>query len=84
MRCHLARRGHGQRSECPPGGGLRFGLGRAERLALHRTQDGQPFHVVWGFARGATSPVVLVTAYRRIQTFGRPTFYEGDGETPQD
>lgn len=33
-------------------------------LALHRARDGRALHVVWGFARGTTSPAVLVTAYR--------------------
>lgn len=33
-------------------------------LALHRLSDGRPVHVVWGFAKGTTTPAVLVTAYR--------------------
>lgn len=37
-------------------------------LALHRARDGRPFHVVWGFTRGTTSPAVLVTAYRRSRS----------------
>ena len=32
-------------------------------LALHRARDGQAVHVVWGLARGTTTPAVLVTAY---------------------
>ena len=33
-------------------------------LVLHHARDGRALHVVWGFARGTTSPAVLVTAYR--------------------
>ena len=33
-------------------------------LALQRDRDGRPVHVVWGIAKGAVSPAVLVTAYR--------------------
>ena len=33
-------------------------------LALHHAGDGRALHVVWGFARGTTSPAVLVTSYR--------------------
>ena len=33
-------------------------------LVLERDQTGKPVHVVWGIAKGQTSPVVLITAYR--------------------
>ena len=33
-------------------------------LVLQRDSDGRPLHVVWGIPRKATSPAVLVTAYR--------------------
>lgn len=33
-------------------------------LALQRNQQGQSIHVVWGIPRHASSPAVVVTAYR--------------------
>ncbi len=33
-------------------------------LVLQRDQEDRPIHVVWGIAKGTTSPAVLVTAYR--------------------
>ena len=33
-------------------------------LVLEQDQTGKPVHVVWGLARGQTSPAVLITAYR--------------------
>jgi hypothetical protein len=33
-------------------------------LVLQRDGSGQPLHVLWGIARGTTTPAVLVTAYR--------------------
>lgn len=33
-------------------------------LVLQADRDGNPIHVVWGIPSGATSPAVLVTAYR--------------------
>ena len=33
-------------------------------LVLQKDRDGEPIHVVWGIPMGATSPAVLVTAYR--------------------
>ena len=33
-------------------------------LVLQRDGQGQPLHVVWGIPKGATSPAVMVTAYR--------------------
>jgi hypothetical protein len=33
-------------------------------LVLQRDADGRPLHVVWGIPRGASTPAVLVTAYR--------------------
>lgn len=33
-------------------------------LVLQRDEQGQPIHVVWGIPKDATSPAVVVTAYR--------------------
>lgn len=33
-------------------------------LVLQRDTQGQPIHVVWGIPRNASSPAVVVTAYR--------------------
>jgi hypothetical protein len=33
-------------------------------LVLQRDANGEPVHAVWGIPKGATSPAVLVTAYR--------------------
>ena len=33
-------------------------------LVLERDQEGGPIHVVWGIPKGASSPAVVVTAYR--------------------
>jgi hypothetical protein len=33
-------------------------------LVLQSDSEGRPMHVVWGIPRGASSPAVLVTAYR--------------------
>jgi len=33
-------------------------------LALQKDSDGKPIHVVWGIPKGASSPAVIVTAYR--------------------
>ncbi len=33
-------------------------------LVLQRDSQARPIHVVWGIAKGARSPAVLVTAYR--------------------
>lgn len=33
-------------------------------LVLQRTFKGEPIHVLWGVPKGATSPAVLITAYR--------------------
>jgi uncharacterized protein DUF4258 len=33
-------------------------------LVLQQDRHGQPIHVVWGIPRGASSPAVVVTAYR--------------------
>ncbi len=33
-------------------------------LVLQADSQGKPIHVVWGIPRGASSPAVLVTAYR--------------------
>lgn len=33
-------------------------------LILERDGNGMPVHAVWGIPRGASSPAVLVTAYR--------------------
>jgi hypothetical protein len=33
-------------------------------LVLQEDRQGNPIHVVWGIAKGSSSPAVLVTAYR--------------------
>lgn len=33
-------------------------------LVLEKDQDGKPVHVVWGIPKDASSPAVMVTAYR--------------------
>jgi hypothetical protein len=33
-------------------------------LVLQQDGNGRPIHVLWGIPKGATSPAVLVTAYR--------------------
>ena len=33
-------------------------------LVLQRDQDGKPIQLVWGIAKGSSSPAVLVTAYQ--------------------
>lgn len=33
-------------------------------LLLQKDRGGRPIHVVWGIPKGASSPAVLVTAYR--------------------
>lgn len=33
-------------------------------LVLQQDREGKPLHVVWGIPRGASSPAVVVTAYR--------------------
>ncbi|MCK9420627.1 MAG: DUF4258 domain-containing protein [Nitrospirae bacterium] len=33
-------------------------------LVLQKDREGRAIHVVWGIPRGASSPAVLVTAYR--------------------
>jgi hypothetical protein len=33
-------------------------------LVFQQDRKGQPIHVVWGIPQGASSPAVLVTAYR--------------------
>ena len=33
-------------------------------LVLQTSHDGRPVHVVWGIAKGTTTPAALVTAYR--------------------
>ena len=33
-------------------------------LVLQRDSDGQPLHAVWGIPRRASTPAVLITAYR--------------------
>lgn len=33
-------------------------------LVLEKDRDARPIHVVWGIPRGASSPAVVITAYR--------------------
>ena len=42
-------------------------------LVLQRDQQGKPIHVVWGIPRQASTPAVVVTAYRPD-----PTEWTGD------
>ena len=35
-------------------------------LVLQRDPSGLPIHVVWGIPKGATTPAVVVTAYRPL------------------
>ena len=42
-------------------------------LVLQRDQQGKPIHVVWGVPRQASTPAVIVTAYRPD-----PTKWTGD------
>jgi hypothetical protein len=37
-------------------------------LVLQKDADGELIHVVWGIPKGATSPAVIVTAYRPDST----------------
>ncbi len=33
-------------------------------LVLQKDRDARPIHVVWGIPKGASSPAVIITAYR--------------------
>lgn len=33
-------------------------------LVLQKDREGRPLHVLWGIPKGASSPAVLITAYR--------------------
>jgi hypothetical protein len=46
-------------------------------LVLHFDRDRRPVHVVWGIPKGATSPAVLVTAYRPDPARWNDTFTQG-------
>ena len=35
-------------------------------LVLEQDRNGQPIHAVWGIPKAATSPAVLITAYRPV------------------
>jgi hypothetical protein len=43
-------------------------------LVLQKDEEGGPMHVVWGIPKGATSPAVLVTAYRPDPRRWEPDF----------
>lgn len=49
-------------------------------LVLQQDRRGEPMHVVWGIPKGASSPAVLVTAYRPIRINGNPVLQGGANE----
>ncbi len=40
-------------------------------LVLQKDKEGNPMHVVWGIPKNASSPAVLVTAYKPTFLYGR-------------
>ncbi len=45
-------------------------------LALQNDREGNPIHVVWGIPKNATSPAVLVTAYKPNRLLWTDDFME--------
>lgn len=45
-------------------------------LVLQRYKKGNPIHVVWGIPKNASSPAVLVTAYRPDRSIWTDDFME--------
>lgn len=45
-------------------------------LVLQRDREGNPIHVVWGIPKNASSPAVLVTAYRPDRSIWTDDFME--------
>jgi hypothetical protein len=45
-------------------------------LLLQKDKDGNPVHVVWGILKNASSPAVLVTAYRPDNSLWTDDFME--------
>jgi hypothetical protein len=45
-------------------------------LVLQRDKQGNPIHVVWGIPKGASSPAVLVTAYKPDRSLWSDNFME--------
>ena len=43
-------------------------------LVLQRDSDDRPIHVVWGIAKGTSTPAVLITAYRPDINLWSPDF----------
>ena len=43
-------------------------------LVLQKDRNGEQIHVVWGIPKGASSPAVLVTAYRPDPQRWEPDF----------
>jgi len=43
-------------------------------LVLQKDRRGEPMHVVWGIPKGASSPAVLITAYRPDKDQWEPGF----------
>lgn len=43
-------------------------------LVLQKDRRGEPMHVVWGIPKGASSPAVLITAYRPAPDRWEPGF----------
>lgn len=45
-------------------------------LVLQHDREGNPIHVVWGIPKGASSPAVLVTAYKPDKSIWSDDFME--------
>ena len=45
-------------------------------LVLQKDREGNPIHVVWGIPKNASSPAVLVTAYKPDRSIWRDDFME--------
>ncbi len=45
-------------------------------LVLQRDNGGNPIHVVWGIPKGASSPAILVTAYKPDRSLWSDDFME--------
>ncbi len=45
-------------------------------LVLQRDKEGNPIHVVWGIPKNASSPAVLVTAYKPDRSIWTEDFME--------
>ena len=45
-------------------------------LVLQKDKEGNPMHVVWGIPKNASSPAVLVTAYKPDTSIWKDNFME--------